>query len=68
MSGLLADLDGAVRSMTEGRDVAVAFSGGLDSGIIAVLTKRYARSVKLYTVGTADSYDVQASRDMCQQL
>ena len=68
MSGLLAELDGAVRSMTEGRDVAVAFSGGLDSGIIAVLTKRYARSVRLYTVGTEDSYDVQASRDMCQQL
>ena len=68
MTDLLAELDCAVRSMTEGRDVAVAFSGGLDSGIVAVLAGRYARSVRLYTVGTPDSYDVQASRDMCQHL
>lgn len=68
MGDLLEALDRAVRSMTEGRDIAVAFSGGLDSGVVAVLAKKYARSVRLYTVGTDDSYDVKAARDMCQHL
>ena len=68
MGDLLEALDRAVRSMTEGRDIAVAFSGGLDSGVVAVLAKRYARSVKLYTVGTEDSYDAEAARDMCQHI
>ena len=68
MGDLLEALDRAVRSMTAGRDIAVAFSGGLDSGVVAALAKKYARSVRLYTVGTDDSYDVQAARDMCQHL
>ena len=65
---LLGALESAVRSSTEGRDVAVAFSGGLDSGTVAVLASRYARSVRLYTVGTEDSYDVRASREMASVL
>ena len=65
---LLGALESAVRSSTEGRDVAVAFSGGLDSGTVAVLASRYARSVRLYTVGTEDSYDVRASREMAAVL
>ena len=66
MVDLLIALDSAVRRMTEGRDVAVAYSGGLDSGAVAVLAKRYARSVRLYTVGTDDSQDVTAAKEMCQ--
>lgn len=61
---LLSALDDTVRSMVSGKDVAVAFSGGLDSGVIAVLCKRYARSVKLYTVGTDGSYDVRESEEV----
>ena len=61
-------LETAVRTMTEGREVAVAFSGGLDSGTVAVLASRYAGSVRLYTVGTEDSYDVRASREMAEGL
>ncbi len=68
MGDLLDALDRAVRSMTEGKDIAVAFSGGLDSGVIAVLAGRYARSVRLYTVGADGSYDAEAARDMCQHL
>ena len=66
--GLTTALDAAVESMVSGKDVAVAFSGGLDSGIIAVLTKRYARSVKLYTVGAKGSYDVEAATEMASLL
>ena len=65
---LLDALDGAVRSITEGKDVAVAFSGGLDSGVVAVLASRYARAIRLYTVGTEDSYDVRAAREMAAGL
>ncbi len=68
MGGLLDALDRTVRSMTEGRDVAVAFSGGLDSGVVAVLAGRYAKSVKLYTVGAEGSYDVEAARGMSEGL
>lgn len=55
-------LDRAVERCTAGKDVAVAFSGGLDSGLVAALAKRYASSVTLYTVGAEDSPDVQAAR------
>ena len=66
--GLLSSLEETVRSMVSGKDVAVAFSGGLDSGVLAILCKRYARSVRLYTVGLEESYDVRESRGMSRAL
>ncbi|MBO7205870.1 MAG: asparagine synthase [Candidatus Methanomethylophilaceae archaeon] len=67
-NALLEALDSTVRSMVSGKDVAVAFSGGLDSGVIATLCKRYARSVKLYTVGVEGSYDVRESEELANVL
>ena len=61
---LTASLRSAVRRMVEGKDVAVAFSGGLDSGIVAAMTKEYAHSVKLYTAGVQDAYDVLESKEV----
>ena len=58
----------AVRSRCECRDVAVAFSGGLDSGLISALAKRYASSVHLYTCGTANAFDVAMARDLSAKL
>ena len=58
----------AVRRMSEGRDVAIAFSGGLDSGLVAGLAARYARSVHLYTCGTANAYDVVAADELSKRL
>lgn len=54
--------------MVSGKDVAIAFSGGLDSGLLAVLCGMYARSVTLYTVGTEGSYDVRESRHLSATL
>ena len=61
-------LRAAIRGMVEGKDVAVAFSGGLDSGIVAAITKEYASSVKLYTAGVNDAYDVLESKALAETL
>lgn len=56
-----AALEGAVRRAVSGREVAVAFSGGLDSGLLAHYAKRHAESVMLYAVGAEGSHDVAAA-------
>ena len=61
-------LRSAIRRMVEGKDVAVAFSGGLDSGIVAAITKEYASSVRLYTAGVMDAYDVLESKALAETL
>lgn len=58
----------AVRNSAEGKDVAVAFSGGLDSGLISAVAKKYARSVHLYTCGTEKAHDVVMARDLSEKL
>jgi len=58
----------AVRDSVEGKDVAVAFSGGLDSGLISAIAKRYARSVHLYTCGTDKAHDVLMAKELSAKL
>ena len=58
----------SVRSSAEGKDVAVAFSGGLDSGLMSAIAKRYANSVHLYTCGTDKSHDVVMAKDLSEKL
>lgn len=58
----------SVRRCCEGRDVAVAFSGGLDSGLISAVARDYASSVHLYTCGTANAFDVAMARDLSARL
>ena len=58
----------AVRDAVEGKDVAVAFSGGLDSGLISAIAKKYADSVHLYTCGTDKAHDVIMARDLSERL
>jgi len=57
-----------IREMVEGKDVAVAFSGGLDSGIVAAIVREYAASATLYTAGVKDAYDVLESQSLAEQL
>lgn len=67
-SGRVAEaLASAVAGMSEGRDVAVAFSGGVDSSLVAALAARSARSVRLYVAGTEGSADVEAAERLAPE-
>ena len=58
----------AVKEASEGKDVAVAFSGGLDSGLVSAIAKGYANSVHLYTCGTDDAHDVIMAKELSEEL
>ena len=61
-------LDDAVRKAVSGKTVAVAFSGGLDSGIVAAIAKKYAKEQTLYTVGSEGSHDVREAEASAGEL
>jgi len=61
-------LENAVRNAVSGKPFAIAFSGGLDSGIVAAIAKEHAKEPILYTVGSIDSYDVREARSSAGEL
>ncbi len=61
-------IEESVRRSCEGKRVGIAFSGGMDSGLLAALAKRYAKSVTCYTCGSDDSFDVAAGRELAAKL
>ena len=60
LEALLGTLDEAVRDRVTGPKVAVMFSGGVDSCVIATLASRYAM-VTAYTVGVEGAHDLQVA-------
>jgi asparagine synthase (glutamine-hydrolysing) len=58
-------IQGSVDEAVSSGSAAVAFSGGLDSGIIAAMA---GNDVTLYTVGTEDAYDVVASEELASMM
>jgi len=64
---LISSLEASVREAVSGKKIAVAFSGGLDSGVLALLSKKYA-DVTLYTVGAEGAYDVRAAEEIAKLL
>ena len=66
--GLGKAIEESVRASCEGRRVGIAFSGGLDSGLVAALASKYAKSVTCYTCGTDDSFDVAAGKELAEKL
>ncbi len=65
---LASALEQCIRESTEGKDVAVAFSGGIDSTLIASIGKKYAKSIKLITVGTETGEDIVSAREIGKEL
>ena len=61
-------IDDSVRKVCEGKRVGVAFSGGMDSGLLAALASKYAKSVTCYTCGTDDAFDVAAGKELAEKL
>lgn len=68
MTEISVILGEAVGRVSRGKEVAVAFSGGLDSGLVARHAKHHAECARLYAVGTADSHDVLAAKNSAERL
>lgn len=49
-------------------DVALLFSAGVDSTLIAAILKHLGVNVTLYTVGTQNSQDLKKAKEMAKQL
>lgn len=65
---LIQSLRRIIRKECGDKDVALAFSGGLDSALIGFITKDYA-SVQAYVVGTdKDVHDVRTAEDAAKML
>lgn len=64
---LQTGLEKAIAEMSPSEGAGVLFSGGLDSSIVAALLARNC-PVTLYTVGTAESYDMIISQDTATQM
>jgi len=61
-------LEHFIKRNVEGKSVGVAFSGGLDSGLVAAIASKYARSVSCYTCATDDAFDVRAGEELAEKL
>jgi asparagine synthase (glutamine-hydrolysing) len=61
-------LEQAVRDGASGINVGIAFSGGLDSGIVAAFAKMYAKNITLYTVGSEGSHDLREAEAAAKDL
>ncbi|MDR1954979.1 MAG: asparagine synthase [Candidatus Methanoplasma sp.] len=61
-------LEEAVGNAVSGKRIAVAFSGGLDSGIVAAFAKEHAEEATLYTVGSENSHDIKEALTSAEEL
>ena len=57
-----------IMEKVEGKDVGVACSGGLDSGLVSAIAKEFANSVTLYSCGTKNAHDVMMTKDLSERL
>jgi len=56
------------KRVSDVKKVAVAFSGGLDSSVIAVLAKLCKKEVHLISVGLANQEELQCAKDAAENL
>ena len=65
---LAKEIEKSVESIVKDKEVAIAFSGGIDSTTLAFLSKKYASSISLYTVGFSNSEDISYSIEISKKL
>jgi len=61
-------LTSTMERVSDAKKIAVAFSGGLDSSVVAVLAKTYAKRVSLVTVGLEGQLELQHAETAAKSL
>lgn len=68
-AALQAALENAVKKNIPANETfGIAFSGGLDSGIIAHVARKFSKKIVLLVVGTKESKDVARAKMLAQQM
>jgi len=58
----------SIESVKESKTVGISFSGGVDSSLLAKITKDLGYDAMLLTMGFEDSHDVEFSKSMAKML
>ena len=65
---LLDEMQNAVKETVSDKKIGVAFSGGVDSTLLAKLVKDMGYDIHLLTIGFQDSYDINVAKEVNQIL
>jgi len=65
---LLDEMENAVKETVSDKKVGVAFSGGVDSTLLAKLVKDMEHDIHLLTIGFQDSHDINFAKEVNQIL
>ena len=65
---LLSEMENAVKETIPDKKIGVAFSGGVDSTLLAKLVKDMGYDVHLLTIGFQDSHDINFAKEVNQLL
>jgi len=65
---LLDEMQNAVKETVSDKKVGVAFSGGVDSTLLAKLVKDLGYDIHLLTIGFHDSHDINFAKEVNQIL
>ena len=65
---LLSEMENAIRETIPDKKIGVAFSGGVDSTLLAKLVKDMGYDVHLLTIGFQDSHDINFAKEVNQLL
>jgi len=65
---LLTEMQNAVKDTVSDKKIGVAFSGGVDSTLLAKLVKDLGHDIHLLTIGFQDSHDINFAKEVNQIL
>ena len=63
---LLDEMENAVKETVTDKKIGVAFSGGVDSTLLAKLVKDMGYDIHLLTIGFQDSHDINFAKEVNQ--